>query len=164
MCPGTLAEEKKDGREDEEGKDGGGGGGSFGGDGALLFMGVESMKETTHSIVALFLAQIREDCGWIFSFRKEDAGDGLRGRALVPTAWDLAAGFWRRSHGRESVFPTSVRLFAPGRCEPNPQSAFWRRTFTANVSLKSWWSGAGIALNLSVNKPSEVSFHKMSDH
>lgn len=41
MCPGTLAEEKKDGREDEEGKDGGGGRGSFGGDGALLFMGVE---------------------------------------------------------------------------------------------------------------------------
>lgn len=51
-----MAEEKKDGREDEEGKDGGGGGGSFGGDGALLFMGVESMKETTHSIVALFFS------------------------------------------------------------------------------------------------------------
>lgn len=41
MCPGTLAEENEDGREDEEDKDGGGGG-SFGGDGALWFMGVES--------------------------------------------------------------------------------------------------------------------------
>lgn len=40
MCPGTLAEENEDGREDEEDKDGGGGG-SFGGDGALWFMGVE---------------------------------------------------------------------------------------------------------------------------
>lgn len=55
MCPGTLAEENEDGREDEEDKDGGGGG-SFGGDGALWFMGVESMKEMTYSIATLFLA------------------------------------------------------------------------------------------------------------
>jgi hypothetical protein len=55
VCPGTLAEENEDGREDEEDKDGGGGG-SFGGDGALWFMGVESMKEMTYSIATLFLA------------------------------------------------------------------------------------------------------------
>lgn len=50
MCPGSLIEEKEDDREDEEEKDGG-----RGGDGVLLFMDVEPIKETTYFIVALFL-------------------------------------------------------------------------------------------------------------
>lgn len=54
MCPGTLAEENEDGREGEDDEDEGGG--SFGGDSALWFMGVESRKEMTYSIVTLFLA------------------------------------------------------------------------------------------------------------
>lgn len=56
MCPSSLAKEKADDREDEEDKDGRGGGGSFGGDGALLLMGVEPIKETAYFIIALCLA------------------------------------------------------------------------------------------------------------
>lgn len=79
----------------------------------------------------------------------------------MPIARDLAAEPWSR------VLQVGVSHFCrivPGRHEPSPQNAFSRWTFTACVPPKSWWSGAGTALNLSVDKPSEVSFHKMSDH
>lgn len=62
MRSGTLIEEKEDDREDKEDKDEGGGD-SLGGGGALLVMGVESIKERTYSIIALLLAEGEKTVG-----------------------------------------------------------------------------------------------------